>query len=259
MKMTDNTVLITGGGSGIGEKLAEEFHKLGNQVIIAGRTWEKLDETVAANPGMKAFAADLADSGSIKKLAADVTKEFPKINTLIHNAGMMKNEDLLDGEDVLTTAEMTINTNLLAPMRLTEELLPVLRKQTYATIMTVTSGLAFVPKADTPTYSATKAAIHSYTQSLRYQLRDTAIQVIELVPPYVATYLQGERQANDPMAMPLDEFIFEVMEILKTQPDAEEILVKKVHLQRFMAESGQEKYDEFFKKFNDMQTAIAKQ
>ena len=250
MKMTDNTILITGGGSGIGRALAEEFHKLGNQVIVAGRDEKKLDETTGSNPGMKSFTVDMANFESIKTFAAAVAAQFPQLDTVIHNAGVMIPEDLLSEKDNQSAVETVVNTNLLGPMRLTGELLPVLRKQTQATIMTVSSGLAFVPLAMTPTYCATKAAIHSYTESLRFQLRETAIQVIELIPPYVATHLMGERQANDPNAMPLDEFINETMEILTTQPAATEILVERVLQLRLATENGREKYDEFFKQRN---------
>jgi uncharacterized oxidoreductase len=144
-----------------------------------------------------------------------------------------------------------VTTNLLGPIRLTTALQPALRKQTRATIMNVSSGLAFVPLAMTPTYCATKAALHSYTQSLRYQLRSTNIEVIELIPPYVQTTLMGDQQANDPNAMPLGEFITEVMSILQSQPDAKEVCVKKVYPLRFAAEGGEEKYEQFFRKFND--------
>jgi uncharacterized oxidoreductase len=121
--------------------------------------------------------------------------------------------------------------------------------------MTVSSGLAFVPMALTATYCATKAAIHSWTQSLRYQLKGTKVQVMELIPPYVQTELMGEHQAADPRAMPLRDFIAEVMDILRTQPDAREICVKRVYPLRFAEQQGQEKYDEFFKRFNDETTA----
>ena len=251
MKMTDNTILITGGGSGIGRGLAEAFHDLGNQVIIAGRDGKKLAETTGANPGMKSLTADVANLESIKLLAAEVAAQFPQLNAVIHNAGVSITEDLLGGKDIQADTELMVNTNLLGPMRLTQELLPILLKQSSATIMTVSSGLAFIPRASNPTYCATKAAIHSYTESLRHQLRETAVQVIELIPPYVATFLQGEHQANDPHAMPLGEYINETMEILKTQPEATEVLVKRVHQLRFAAEDGQEKYDELFKQRND--------
>lgn len=254
MKMTDNTILITGGGSGIGRALAEAFHKLGNQVIIAGRSSEKLDETTGANPGIKSFNVDMASLESIKSLASQVTAQFPSLNTVIHCAGVMIAEDLLNGNNSHAD-DATVNTNLLGPIRLTEELLPVLRKQPQAAILTVSSGLAFVPMAMTPTYCATKAGIHSYTQSLRYQFRDTAIQVIELIPPYVATGLMGDYQAHDPNAMPLGEYISETMEILKSQPDATEVLVERVRPLRYAAQEGPEKYKQFFKQFNDQATA----
>ena len=163
----------------------------------------------------------------------------------------MRNEALLTG--VAADAEATIATNLLGPIRLTAALLPHLEKQPRATIMTVSSGLAFVPLAMNPTYCATKAAIHSYTQSLRYQLRNTSIQVLELVPPYVQTELMGARQASDPTAMPLKDFIVETMQILRSSPEATEICVERVKPLRFAEASGH--YDDFFKKLNDAITA----
>jgi uncharacterized oxidoreductase len=251
MKTTDNTILITGGGSGIGRALAEAFHRLGNQVIIAGRGQKSLDETTAANPGMKSLTLDVSDPKSIQSSAAQVTKDYPSLNVLINNAGIMSPENLLEASNDLSTAEKIITTNLLGPIRLTAALLPALRKQPRATIMTVSSGLAFVPFAVTPAYCATKAAIHSYTQSLRYQLKATKVEVIELIPPYVQTTLTGDQQAEDPRAMPLDEYIDEAMSILERQPDAKEICVKKVYPLRFSAEQGQQKYEEFFEQFND--------
>jgi len=250
MKMTDNTILITGGGSGIGRGLAEAFHHLGNQVIITGRTQKSLDETCAANPGMKSLTVDVSDPKSIQSFAGKVTKDYPSLNVLINNAGIMQPENLLEKPDA-SVAEAIVTTNLLGPIRLTAALLPPLRKQPRATIMTVSSGLAFVPLAMTPTYCATKAAVHSYTQSLRYQLKSTNVEVIELIPPYVQTTLMGDQQAEDPRAMPLKEFIDEVMSILKSQPDVKEVCVQKVYPLRFAAEQGQENYENFFNQFND--------
>ncbi len=256
MNLSNNTILITGGGSGIGRGLAEAFHALGNQVIISGRTQKSLDEVTAANPGMKSLTLDVADAEAVKKFAGRVIADFPKLNVLFNNAGIMQNENLLDGaEQQLEAAEAMIVTNVLGPMRLTGALLPHLGKQPQATIVNVTSGLAYVPLAMTPTYCATKAAIHSYTESLRYQLKDTPIEVKELIPPYVATTLMGDRQANDPRAMPLEEFIREVMDIFKTKPDATEIAVERVHPLRTAAEGGQQKYQQFFLQFNDAMAA----
>jgi uncharacterized oxidoreductase len=250
MKMTDNTILITGGGSGIGRGLAEAFHRLGNQVIISGRGQKTLDETTAANPGMKSLTLDVSDPKSIQSFSEKLTKEFPSLNVLINNAGMMQPENLSEKPNDLSGAEKTVATNLLGPIWLTTALLPSLRKQPRATIMTVSSGLAFVPLAMTPTYCATKAAIHSYTQSLRYQLKSSKVEVIELIPPYVQTTLMGDQMAEDPRAMPLKEYIDEVMSILQSQPDAKEICVKRVDPLRFAPESGQQKYEEFFEQFN---------
>lgn len=248
MKMTGNTILMTGGGSGIGRAMAEAFHALGNQVIVSGRTSKTLDEVTAANPGMKSLTLDIADAGSIEAFAGQITGQFPALNVLINMAGVMKNEYLQNPSAAVKVAEDTVATNLLGPIRLTEALLPLLMKQPAATVMTVTSGLASVPLFMTPTYCATKAAIHSYTQSLRYQLQDTPVQVIELVPPYVQTELMGERQASDPNAMPLADYIAETMSLLTNSPDATEILVDRVKPQRTAERSGS--YDTFFQNFN---------
>jgi uncharacterized oxidoreductase len=251
VKTTENTILITGGGSGIGRALAEAFHRLGNQVIIAGRGQKSLDETVAANPGMKSVQLDVSDPKSIQSFGAAAEKDYPSLNVLINNAGIMRPENLLEQPPTVPDSERHVTTNLLGPIRLTAALLSLLRKQPRATIMTVSSGLAFVPLTMTPTYCATKAAIHSYTQSLRYQLRSTNIEVLELIPPYVQTTLMGDQQAEDPKAMPLNEFIDEVMSILQSQPDAKEICVKKVYPLRFAGEPDQKKYEQFFTQFND--------
>jgi uncharacterized oxidoreductase len=252
MKTTDNTLLITGGGSGIGRALAEAFHALGNQVIISGRSAKTLEETTAANPGMKSLTVDMTDVASIQAFAAKLEQDFPKLNGLINNAGIMRPENLLAAETGTADAEATVLTNLLGPIRLINALLPLLRKQPHATVMNVTSGLAFIPLAFTPTYCATKAAMHSYTESLRHQLRETTVEVLELAPPYVATHLMGAQQAEDPRAMPLAEFIAEVMEILKTQPEAKEILVKRVETLRYAAAGGAENYASVFKNLNAM-------
>jgi uncharacterized oxidoreductase len=247
MQITGNTILITGGGSGIGRALAEAFHAEGNQVVIAGRRKELLDETTAANPGMKAAVLDIGNGDAIPSFAEQLKVNYPALNVVIHNAGIMRMEPLQDG--LVADAEAIVATNLLGPIRLTAALLPLLQSQPRAAIMTVSSGLAFVPMAITPTYCATKAAIHSYSQSLRYQLRDTSVQVLELIPPYVRTELAGTRQANDPNAMPLKDFVAETMKILRSSPGSTEICVERVKPLRFAEANGS--YDAFFKTFND--------
>jgi uncharacterized oxidoreductase len=243
MKTTGNTILITGGGSGIGRGLAEAFHALGNKVIVAGRRKHVLDETTAANPGMASLTLNIEDPAGIVAFAAQVAAEHPTLNVLINNAGIMRIEKLGD----LADAEAIITTNLLGPIRLTAALLPHFQKQAHSTIMNVSSGLAFVPLAPTPTYCATKAAIHSYTESLRYRLKGSTTEVLELIPPYVATDLMSG--ASDPRAMPLKDYIAEVMNIIKTQPEATEICVERVKALRLAAPGAH--YDAVFNGLND--------
>jgi uncharacterized oxidoreductase len=247
MQMTGNTILITGGGSGIGRALAEAFHGNHNQVVIAGRRKNLLDQTLAANPGMKSVVFDIGNREAIHGFSEQIERDFPALNVLIHNAGIMKPEAVEEG--VVSDAESIIATNLLGPIRLTAALLPLLQKQPNAAIMTVSSGLAFVPLAATPTYCATKAAVHSYTQSLRYQLKNTSVQVLELIPPYVQTELMGPRQLSDPRALPLKDFIAETMTILRTSPEATEICVERVKPLRFAEANGN--YDGLFHSLND--------
>ena len=244
MKITGNTILITGGGSGIGRGLAKAFHSLGNKVIIASRREHLLKATIAANPGMEYLVLDQESASGVRDFARQVQKRYPKLNVLINNAGIQRVEDLTAGE--LFDAEATIAVNLLGPIRLTAALIRRLMSQPYSAILNVSSALAMVPGAGVPTYCATKAAIHSYTQSLRFQLKDTAVQVIEIMPPWVQTELQGDRGMN-PQAMPLNEFISEVMSILTNSPQAAEIVVERAKAMRF-AERGN--YDEFFTRYN---------
>lgn len=256
MQTTGNTILITGGGTGIGRGLAEAFHKLGNKVIIAGRREQPLKETAAANPGIEWLTLDVQHGENTAAFVTEAIRRFPKLNAVIHNAGIMHIENFLSPSADSSAVEAVIHTNFTAPLRLTAALLPHLLSQPNATIITVSSGLAFVPLAAAPTYNATKAAIHSWTQSLRYQLRDTKVEVLEIIPPYVQTELGGANQASDPRAMPLADFIAEVMQLIASPPASGEINVERVYPLRFAADSGpdklkgQEQYDAFFSHFN---------
>jgi uncharacterized oxidoreductase len=249
MKMSGNAILVTGGGSGIGQGLAEAFFERGNSVLIAGRNRERLEAVAAKNPGMQVLTVDMADAFSIARLAEQALQKLPDLNVLINNAGMMQSENLRDPASV-SKAEVTVATNLLGPIRLTLALLPHLAAQPEAAVLNVTSGLAFIPLATTPTYCATKAALHSWTQSLRWQLRNTSIIVHEIAPPYVRTGLTGERQANDPRAMPLEDYLAETLDLLERNPDAPEILVERVLPLREAERRGS--YDDFYKQFNTM-------
>jgi len=247
MNMTGNTILITGAGSGIGLALAEEFARMDNQVIVAARSPEKLK--AAAQRGLATIPADVSDAASIQALATTVIVEFPKTNVVVHNAAVSRREDLVRGGNP-NVQEETVETNLLGPMRLTTALMPHLLRQHFGAVVIISSGLAFVPSAFVPTYSATKAALHSYAQSLHFQLRQTSIQVIEIAPPYVQTELGGKSQANDPNAMPLKDFISEALQILSSDPHVEEVLVKRVLPHRYAAERGREHYAAFFEKYH---------
>ncbi|MDQ0355328.1 putative oxidoreductase [Rhodoplanes tepidamans] len=195
---------------------------------------------------MASIPLDIDDPAAIRAFAAEVTARHPDLDVVINNAGMMKIEDILAAPEDVGTAEATVVTNLLGQIRLTAALLPFLLKKPRATVMTVSSGLAFVPRAMAPTYCATKAAIHSYTQSLRFQLRATAVEVIEIVPPYVQTELMGAQQATDPAAMPLADYIAETMALIEAGET--EVLVERVKPLRFAEARGD--YDTLFRTRN---------
>jgi len=229
MKQTGNTILITGGGSGIGEALAHRFHDLGNTVIVAGRRQEALDKAIAGRANMHAITLDVESAGGVADFAKRVLAAHPALNVLINNAGIMRFEDITHSRD-LADAEATVTTNLLGPIRLTNALIDHLTAQPDAAIVNVTSGLAFVPLTVTATYNATKAAIHSYTVSLREELRGK-VEVIELAPPAVQTGLTPGQETR-PGYQPLGAFTDEVMALFGQVPTPKEILVKQVHFLR---------------------------
>lgn len=241
MDTRKDTILITGGGTGIGRAFAEALHANGAKVIIAGRRRDVLEEVAAANPGMAFEVLDVADADDIKAFAARVTAAHPDLNVLINNAGVMVAEKEID----LAIAEQTIAINLLGPIRLTAALLPHLKSKTKASVVTVSSGLAFVPLAATPTYSATKAAIHSWSQSLRHQLADTSVEVIEWAPPAVATDLMPGH-AENPNSMPLADFTSESLALFERGD--REVKVERV---KFLSEAtARGDYDQVFAMLN---------
>jgi uncharacterized oxidoreductase len=222
MNLTGNTIFITGGGSGIGRGLAEALHKRGNQIIISGRRKSHLEATTKANPGMASVELDLQDPKSIASVAKKLIAEYPKLNVLINNAGIMQIDDAAGGiDDALLVS--TVNTNLLGSIRVTSAFIEHLKKQPSATVIYNTSGLAYVPLAMAAVYSATKAALHSYVLSQRYKLKNTAVRILEIAPPWVQTDLLGSN--DEPRAMPLAEFIEETIGVLGT--DAQEVLVER--------------------------------
>lgn len=248
MKTSGNTILMTGGGSGIGRELAREFHALGNTVIVAGRTASSLEETIEGRGNMHARTLDVQDAADIARFAEALIADFPELNVLFNNAGIMAKEDWLADPVDLSVAEATVATNILGPMRLAAALMPHLRAQPVARLVNVTSGLAFVPLAHTPAYSASKAAMHAWTQSLRYQLRDTNVEVIELAPPGVQTDLTPG-QSTRAAYMPLKDFIAETMESFGIEDTPAEVCVQRAKLLRTAEAEG--RFDQTFKMLND--------
>ena len=242
MKTSGNTILMTGGGSGIGEALAHRFHDRGDTVIIAGRRRDALEKAAQGRERIHAMALDVEDAGAVDAFAKQVVADFPALNVLFNNAGIMTYEDLTQRRD-LADAEATVAINILGPIRLTNALTDHLVAQPDAAIVTVTSGLAYVPLVMAPTYSATKAAIHSYTVSLRTQLAGK-VEVIELAPPGVQTDLTPG-QAHRPGYMPLEAFADAVAAQFLQQPTPREILVDEVQFLRQAEREG--RFDETLK------------
>lgn len=231
MALTNRTILITGGNSGIGQALARDLQAKGNRIIITGRKQASLQTMLDANPAMAGYVLDVTDDMALAAFTTTVIADHPDLDVVILNAGIMESEDYTADAVNLDAAERTIATNLMAPIRMAAALLPHLRSRDQAALITVSSGLAFVPKATHAVYSATKAAIHSWTQSLRHQLRDTSVAVHEIAPPLVATDLTpGQSQLA--AAMPLQEFTDEVVGILSRDVIPDEVLVSRVSFQR---------------------------
>jgi len=232
MNITGNTVFIPGATSGIGLALAVALHERGNTVIVGGRRTALLDQVSAQHPGIDTVEIDTTDPASIATASRAVIDKHPALNVLVTMAGIMRTEDWRSPAGFLATAEQTVLTNLLGPIRLVAAFVEHLQTRPDATIMTVSSGLAFAPLAVTPTYNATKAAIHMLSESVRLQLQGTSVSVVELEPPSVRTALMPGQETSD-FAMPLEDFVAEVMDLIESQPTAHEIQVENVKLLRY--------------------------
>jgi uncharacterized oxidoreductase len=239
MDITGNVIFIPGGTSGIGLALAQRLKDRGNTIIVGGRRTERLSQL--REQGFDTVQIDIADPASIDAAAKQVIADHPQLNIVITMAGIQKPENWHDPDSFLQVAENTVLINLLGPIRLIAAFTKQLQSQAKASIITVSSGLASIPLAITPTYCAAKAAIHMLSEAIRLQLADTSVQVIELVPPAVRTTLMTD-QSNNPRAMSTEEFTDAVMNLLQTQPDAHELLVENVKLQRFAEQRGE--YDQ---------------
>ncbi|WP_420100235.1 SDR family oxidoreductase [Corynebacterium sp.] len=237
MDITGNTIFIPGATSGIGLALALSLREKGNEVIIGGRRTERLAQITRDHPGIHAVEINTTRPDSIGAAADRILAEHPDLNVLVTMAGIMQVEDWTTPQGFLTSAEQTVTTNLLGPVRLIAAFIDHLQTRPDATIMAVSSGLAFTPLKATPSYNATKAAIHQLSESLRLQFSDTPVGILELVPPSVATDLMpGHRESS--FAMPLDEFIAEVVQLIESQPDATEIQVERVKFLRYSEARG---------------------
>ncbi|TVT54129.1 SDR family NAD(P)-dependent oxidoreductase [Amycolatopsis rhizosphaerae] len=247
MDISGNTIFIPGSTSGIGLALALALQDRGNTVIVGGRRTELLERIAAEHPGLGTVRIDTTDAASIGAAAEEVLARYPDLNVLITMAGVMRIEDWHQPETFLASAESVVTTNLLGPIRLIAAFVEHLRTRPDATIVTVSSGLAFAPLKITPSYNASKAAIHLLSESLRLQLADTTVKVVELVPPAVRTaLLPGQEESG--FAMPLEEFVSEVVTLLETRPEAKEIQVERVKFLRYGEARGD--YDQVVQTLN---------
>ncbi|USQ86220.1 SDR family NAD(P)-dependent oxidoreductase [Streptomyces phaeoluteigriseus] len=232
MDLSNRTVLIVGGTSGIGRELARRFVAAGSTVAVAGRSTTALAEL--AQEGIGTFTLDVTDGTSVALAREAVLAQYPQLDTVVTMSGVMHLEDLRDPAH-FQAAQVTVNTNLLGTIRVTDAFTPHLIQQGAGTFVTVTSGIAYLPFPPMPTYAASKAAVHAYSEALRAQLKGTGVGVVELVPPAVAT--AGQEKVN-PNALPLDAFATEVMQLLAQNPTPDEILVEGVHMHRWAERDG---------------------
>ncbi|MGI5139909.1 MULTISPECIES: SDR family oxidoreductase [unclassified Streptomyces] len=232
MDLSNRTVLIVGGTSGIGRELARRFAAAGSTVAVGGRSPKALSEL--AGEGFGTFGIDVTDGVSVARARDAVLAQYPDLDTVVTMSGVMLLEDLRDSAH-FETAQTTIDTNLVGTIRVIDAFTPHLVERGAGTFITVTSGIAFLPFPPMPTYAASKAAVHAYSEALRVQLDGTGVGVVELVPPAVAT--AGQEKVN-PHALPLDDFAAEVMQLLSQDLTPDEILVERVLMHRWAERDG---------------------
>lgn len=233
MDITDRTIFIAGATSGIGLELARRFATAGSTVIVGGRRTDLLGEV--AGEGFATVQIDVTDQASVDRARDTILGTHPGLDTIVTMSGVMLLEDLRDPAH-FSAAEQTIDTNLLGTIRVIDAFTPHLIARGAGTIITVTSGIGFLPFPPMPTYAASKAGVHAYSEALRAQLDGTGVEVAELVPPAVAT--TPEQAQRNPHALNLAEFATEVMDLLQTNPTPHEILVKGVLMHRWAERDG---------------------
>ena len=249
MKLTGNTILVTGGTSGIGRALAEALHDRGNRVVVTGRRQALLDEITRARPGLVGLQLDVRDTVSLSRAARLLRDSHPELNVLFANAGISRTEDTASDHWTADDAEVIVQTNILGVMRTAATFLPLIKGKPHAAFLATGSALAFVPRADFPAYCASKAFLHSWLQSMRHQLRRIPVEVLEVSPPYVQTELTGARQAHDPRAMPLADYVAEVLDILGNgETPRGEVLLERDYARRWAERDG--RYDAVFSALN---------
>jgi uncharacterized oxidoreductase len=244
-----NTILVTGGATGLGRALAAHFHSLGNTVIIASRRTALLESVAAEYPGMQAMTVDIRDPYSVRRLAQDIRERYPTLNVLINDAGIMRRENMFNAVDYMADSQDQVETNLNGTIRVTTELLPLLQGQARARIVNISSGLGFVPRAAFSTYSATKAATHAYTMSLRYQLRKTSIDVVEIAPPALRTEIVPGQSKIEAL-LPVDDFIAQAMPLYHQVPAPHEVIVPRAAVTRRAEAEG--RVDQTFAALNSL-------
>lgn len=232
MDLSNRTVLVVGGTSGIGRELARRFAAAGSTVAVGGRSPEAL--SALAGEGFGTFPLDVTDGSSVASVRDAVLARYPELDTVVTMAGVMLLEDLRDPAH-FAAARTTIDTNLVGTVRVIDAFTPHLVGRGAGTFVTVTSGIAFLPFPPMPSYAASKAGVHAYSEALRAQLNGTGVGVVELVPPAVAT--AGQAEVN-PHALPLDDFATEVMQLLSQEPTPDEILVNGVLTHRWAEREG---------------------